>query len=108
MPDQGHINFDGGYFAYVRIGSSFDEGESFTFRNVTFQSLKVNVTSTCYVFFIRVTFPDEVSVVLQVTSCPMAFNPAVKFANHTNPKARIIDSFGDSFIARGIYLLVED
>ena len=109
IPDEGHISFYRiGYLAYKRI-VDFGEGSSVTFRNVTFQSLSVNVTYTgCIVRFVKIIFQDGLSEVLQVTSCLMAFEPHVQFTNHTNPKAGVIDSYGDSFVAKGIYLLVED
>jgi len=109
ISDEGHISFSGiGYFAYKRIGTLV-AGGSITFRNVTFLVLPLNATYTgCIVNFLRITFPDRLSETLQITSCPMGFEPHIRFLNHTNPKAGVIDSYGDSFVAKGIYLLVED
>lgn len=109
IPDEGSIIFDmAGRFAYKRV-ESFEVGDSITFRNVTFFNLPLNVTYTgCIVRFIKVTFPDELSEELQVTSCPMSFEPHVQFTNHGEPRVGIIDSYGDSFVAKGIYLLVEN
>ena len=109
VPDNGSISIYGiGYFAYKRIGF-LEGGESITFRNVTFLNLPLNVTYTgCIVNQVRITFPDGLSERLQITSCPTSFEPHIRFLNHTNPKVGVIDSYGDSLIAKGIYLLVED
>jgi hypothetical protein len=109
VPDEGYISFYRiGYFAYKRV-IDFGEGSSVTFRNVTFRNLPLNVTYTgCIVHFVKVTFPDGLPEVLQITSCPTIFEPHVQFTNHTSPRAGVIDSYGDSFVAKGIYLLVKD
>ncbi|MEM3403410.1 MAG: hypothetical protein QXJ17_02490 [Nitrososphaeria archaeon] len=88
---------------------NFKPGASLVFRNMTFQNLPLNATYTgCIVQFIRVVFQDGASEVIQITSCPTLFEPSVVLTNHSRPKAGIIYVLGDSFMFRGIYLLVEE
>jgi hypothetical protein len=109
VPDEGYISFYKiGYFAYKSVGA-WDEGASIMFNGVTFTNLPLNATYTgCAVSFIKISFQDGVSEVIQITICPTLFEPHIYFTNHTNPKAGIIDSLGPSPIIRGIYILVED
>ena len=106
---EGYINFHNiGYFSYKSV-EDLREGESITFKGVTFTSLRLNRTYTgCAVSFIKFTFPDGLSEVIQVTICPTLFEPLVYFTNHTNPKAGIMKSSGHSPIIKGLHLLVED
>lgn len=108
VPDEGYISFlNMGYFAYKRV--ALGEGESITFKGVTFTNLRLNTTYTgCSVSFIKTSFQDKVSEVKQITICPTLFEPHLYFTNHTSPKAGVIISFGHSPIIQGTYILVED
>ncbi len=108
VPDEGYISFlNIGNFAYKRV--ALGEGESITFKGVTFTNLRLNTTYTgCSVSFIKTSFQDKVSEVKQITICPTLFEPHMYFTNHTNPKAGVIVSFGHSPIIQGTYILVED
>jgi hypothetical protein len=109
VPEEGLIYFLGfGDFEYKMV-SEMKEGESITYKNVTFTDLPLNETYTgCSVQFFKFSFTDGSSEVSQITLCPTSFEPKMYFTNHTNPRAGVMVSFGDSPIARGIYLMVND
>lgn len=109
VPEEGLLYFfKFGDFEYKMV-SEMKEGESITYKNVTFTDLPLNETYTgCSVQFFKFSFQDGSSEVKQITLCPTSFEPKMYFTNHTNPRAGVMVSFGDSPIARGIYLLVQD
>ena len=109
VPEEGIIYFYKMGDFYYKMVSEMKEGESITFKGVTFTNLLLNHTYTgCVVQFFKFSFQDDSSEVTQITLCPSAFEPDIYFTNHTNPRAGLIYSLGDSPIARGIYLLVQD
>jgi hypothetical protein len=109
VPEEGIIGFYMmGDFSYKMV-SAMKEGESITFKGVTFTNLPLNKTYTgCIVQFFKFSFQDGSFEVIQITLCPTAFEPRTYFTNHTNPKAGVMVSIGHSPIAGGIYLLVQD
>jgi hypothetical protein len=109
VPEEGLIYFyKMGDFSYKMV-SEMNEGESITFNGVTFTNLPLNLTYTgCAVQFFKFSFADGSSEIAQINLCPMAFEPGMYFTNHMNPRAGVIVSLGDSPIARGIYLLVQN
>ena len=109
VPEESLIGFSEiGGFSYKRV-DTMEEGESISFKDVTFTNLPLNKTYTgCIVLFFKFSFSDGTSEIQQITLCPTTFEPKVYFTNHTNPKAGVIYSLGHSPIVRGIYLMVQD
>jgi len=107
----GYIVFqEYGPFEYKRVTlDDWKEGDFVTLRNVTFHNLPLNATYTgCIVRFVRITFPDGAFETIQITSCPTLHEPSIVLTNHSRPKAGIIYAFGESFMVKGIYLLVQE
>jgi hypothetical protein len=107
IPEEGLIDFYKiGEFYYKRV-VEMNQGESITFKGVTFTNLKLNETYTgCFVYFFKLSFQDGTNEVEQVNLCGLSFEPRTFFTNHTNPRAGVIVSHGNSPIAEGTYLLV--
>jgi hypothetical protein len=107
LPDEGTTSLNNGEdYTYKRL-ENFDEGETITFKNVSFTNLIHNATETYLepVFFIKVAYTDGFSQVLTVWINPFASRPLMYFTDHS-PKAGVIISNENSLIV--LYLIVEE
>lgn len=110
VPEEGSLVFWGmPSFSYKLVGEDFEPGSSTNFNGVTFASLLLNNTYVgCMVRIVKITFQDGSSEVIQTAMCPTGFEPHIYFADHSNPRAGIIISYGHSPIVEGFYLLVSE
>ena len=96
IPDEGEFKIcfpnrtDCYFFVYKRISESdFPAGTSVTFKNVTFYNMPLNFTTSCTLFYIRITFPDGTS---ELGGAGYCFPPetSIGFSDHSNPTAGVM------------------